>query len=438
MIVVIALVTTIVTAVGSYKMIPQYAATATLWVPASKGGGIGSGDILLNDRLINTYAELTTSRPVLAELERRLNVPAAEVKNSVSVSSIAQTELLQITVQDANSQRAADIATNLANIVIAQTQRTDAGRSLRVSLFAPAGVPSDPTWLGLLSTPYWREINIVLGFVISLAAGMGLAFLFEYLDMTLYTTEQIEAATELSTLGQIPIVKKQHMLPLLSGNSFHSEAFRYLRTSIFSDQNVSPQTLLVTSAIPREGKSTIVANLASAIAQSERRVIVVDANLRLPTLHEIFNLSTKVGLSSLLRQEVTLAEALQDSGIPGVQVITSGPLSPNAARLLDSPHMLAQIEQLKQQADVVLIDAPAVLAVTDAAVLAPLVDGVLLVVGRTQVQQEAVRAARWQLASINATLVGVVVNWANQDFNYGYRYTPKRSVHRRTKTHLKE
>jgi capsular polysaccharide biosynthesis protein len=175
---------------------------------------------------MNTYAVLVTSRPVLAELEQRLGIPTKEIRGSIDVEFEAQTELLNITVEDPDPELAADVATNLASIVIVQTQRTRAGRDLRVSLFAPAAVPEIPSWLGLLSTPLWREINIALGLIVSFVVGVGLAFLFEYLDTTLYTTEQIEKVTELTKLGEIPIVKKRQQMAALNGNTLHREAFR--------------------------------------------------------------------------------------------------------------------------------------------------------------------------------------------------------------------
>jgi non-specific protein-tyrosine kinase len=155
-----------------------------------------------------------------------------------------------------------------------------------------------------------------------------------------------------------------------------------------------------------------VANLAFAIAQSGRRVVVVDGDLRRPALHELFGLSNEMGLSSVLKQELSLDEAVQSSRMPGVQVLTSGPLPHNPAEWLNSPQMAALIERLGHQCDMVLVDAPALLAVTDAAVLAPTVDGVLLVVERTQARREAVRAARQQLVDVKARWVGLVVNRA--------------------------
>lgn len=403
-------ITTIVAAIGSRRMVPQYSATAILWVPASTGSGVGSGDILLNDRLITTYSELATSPPVLAELEQRFDVKASEIQKSITVNSVAQTELLKVTVLDPDPQLAAALATSLAEIVIEQTQKTDAGRSLRVSLFAPAGIPYAPSWLGILSTPLWRQINIVLAFVISLVAGLGLVFLFEYLDTTLYTTKQIETTTGLTTLAQIPWARKSGQNRSLNGYTLPGEAFRYLRTNALFNHVGSRQTVLVTSAMPGEGKSTVVVNLALAIAQSQRKVVVVDANLHAPALNGIFNLPNKVGLSNLLGSGTTLSEALQNSDIPGIQVITTGPLSSNQAELLDSPHIATLVAQLKQQADFILIDTSAVMVATDAAVLSLLVDGVILVVQRAKAHQEAVQLARSQLGAVSNKLIGMVVN----------------------------
>jgi succinoglycan biosynthesis transport protein ExoP len=297
---------------------------------------------------------------------------------------------------------------------------TEAMRANTVSIVEPAVVPQAP------SKPR-KKLNIALGVMVGLASGVGLVFLFENLDTTLYTTEQIEEATELSVLGKIPTARRQRQIVFFNGDSPQGEAFGRLRTHIFTlDHDAPLQTLLVTSAEPREGKSTVVANLALAIAQSGQRVIVVDGDLRRPTVHKIFDLSNEIGLSSVLKQEATLDEALQGGKTPGVKVLTSGPLPPNPAELLDSPQMTALIEQLVQQFDMVLLDSPSLMAVTDAAVLAPTVDSVVLVIGRAQARQEAVQTACQQLANVKTRWV-LVVNRAEQDGAYEYyRHTPNR------------
>jgi len=409
-------VTVTVVLVGTLMMTPKYVASTTLRVLTATGGSADwvEYDTMYGERLINTYAKIATSGPVLAQLAQRLGL---DQPPRIEVEALANTELMQITVEDPDPILAREAANALAETLVREVIRANT-----LAVVEPAVTPRAP------SKPR-KALNIGLGFMVGLAGGVGLAFLFENLDTTLHTTQQIEEVVTLSTLGKIPAAKRQQQVALFNGNSPQGEALRCLRTNIFAlDHDVHLQTLLVTSAQPREGKSTIVAGLAFAIAQSGRTVIVADGDLRLPTLHKTFDLPNEIGLSSILEQKATLDEAVQESNIPGVQVLTSGPLPSNPAELLDSPQMAALIEQLAQQFDMVLLDAPSLLAVTDAAVLAPVVDGVVLVVGRTQAQREAVQAACQQLADVKARSIGVVVNRAEQDGRYTYyhRTSPRR------------
>jgi capsular exopolysaccharide synthesis family protein len=178
--------------------------------------------------------------------------------------------------------------------------------------------------------------------------------------------------------------------------------------------------LLVTSAEPQEGKTTIVANLAYTLAESGRQVVAVDCDLRRPRLHATLNLTNEIGLSSVLQQQATLDAALHLTEFPGLQVLSAGPSTPKPAELLGSRAMTDLIGELRQRFDLVLLDTPAIAAVTDAAILAPLVDGVLLVVRRAKAREEGVRAACQQLAGVGARPIGVVLNRARQEGSYYY------------------
>jgi capsular exopolysaccharide synthesis family protein len=190
-----------------------------------------------------------------------------------------------------------------------------------------------------------------------------------------------------------------------------SEAYRTLRTNLdFASLDQALKTLVVTSAGVGEGKSTTLANLAVVSAQAGRKVILVDADLRRPTLHQIFGLDNERGLTTVVMDDSALASPpLQDTGVEGLAVLTSGPLPPNPADLMGSQRMGQVIAALAEQADQVLFDTPPVVAVTDAAVLATKVDGVLLVVSAGKTRREYARTAVQRLEQINARLVGTVL-----------------------------
>lgn len=204
-----------------------------------------------------------------------------------------------------------------------------------------------------------------------------------------------------------------------------AEAFRTLRTNLeFSNLDKSLRTILVTSASPEEGKSTTLANLAVTIAQSGKRVILVDADLRRPTQHQIFGLKSTPGLTDMVRDDALLANPpTQDTGVPNLRVLTSGQQPPNPAEILGSKRLSEILAALLENADMVLFDAPPILAVTDAAVLASRVDAVLLVVSAGKTKRENARKAQTQLEKINARVIGAVLNNAQPERGGQYYYS---------------
>jgi len=205
--------------------------------------------------------------------------------------------------------------------------------------------------------------------------------------------------------------KTNELITVAEPRSAISEAYRTLRTNLdFASLDRALKTLVITSAGVGEGKSTTLANLAVVSAQAGRRVILVDADLRRPTLHQILGASNEAGLTSMVVDEARLmAPPLQETGIPGLSLLASGPLPPNPAELLGSRRMAEVIATLAEQADQVFFDTPPIVAVTDAAVLATRVDGVLLVIGAGKTRREYARMAVQRLEQINARLVGTVL-----------------------------
>jgi non-specific protein-tyrosine kinase len=201
------------------------------------------------------------------------------------------------------------------------------------------------------------------------------------------------------------------LITLAEPRSPISEAYRTLRTNLdFAGLDQALNTLLITSPEPGAGKSTTLANLAVVSAQAGREVVLVDADLRRPSLHSLFGLSNERGLTDMVMDEAALQEPpLQETAVPGLQVLSSGALPPNPADLLGSRRMAEVIAALKESADQVLLDAPPVALVTDAAVLSTQVDGVLLVIGSGKTRREMARTAVQRLEQVNARIVGSVL-----------------------------
>ena len=275
-------------------------------------------------------------------------------------------------------------------------------------------------------------MNIILGFIVGSVGGIGLVFLFENLNPRLYTLDQIEAVTELDVIGKIPLIKRNSLSGLRRNapiiNSFaYRESFHKLQTKIVqqSKNGHTTKSLLFTSAVPGEGKSTVVSNLGLAMGRAGQKVIIVDCDMRRPTQHKFFGLPNKFGLSTLLNQQTMQIDVLQKSRNPkdpNTWVLTSGPLPPNPIELLGSAQMKSLIEQLVQKFDFVLLDAPAILPVGDAIVLSSMVDTIALVTRQTYCKEEAVRDVCKQLADTNTKMAGVIVNGAKQvGGNYYYK-----------------
>ena len=210
-----------------------------------------------------------------------------------------------------------------------------------------------------------------------------------------------------------------------------SEAFRSLRTSLhFLSPNREYRTLLLTSAGPSEGKSTVLSNLAVTLAQSGKRVVIVDADLRRPVQHKVFGLENGTGLTNHLVGENPLDEVIQESGVENLWIITSGPIPPNPSELLEAPRMRSLIQELRDGYDLVLLDSPPVLPITDAAVMASQVDGVLLVIRSGQTRVELAKEAKETIEKSRGKIIGTILNqvrYEGDDYRYYYYYGHDRS-----------
>lgn len=473
----------------SKNMTPIYEASSTLRVNQASNPAttVAYADVLTSERLARTYATLLTSRPVLEETASRLGIELDGLADTVSVTPVRDTLLLEVKVEGPDSKLIADIANVLPQVFIDRdreqqlgqvtqwregleaeidatladiartqedlktaddTQKTRLEGSLaqyrttystllasaqqaRISeaqainnlvVSEPAVVPEDPVRPRALT-------NTLLAAVIGAMLAIGAAFLIEYLDDTVKTPDDIERITGLSTLGAIARLKEtggtRQLIAWLRTKAPESEAYRTLRTNIqFSSVDKPVRTLLVTSSSPGEGKSTTTANLAVVLAQTNQKVIVVDTDLRRPVLHRVFSVPNNTGLTTaLLAGEAwTIEEHLQPTEIENLKLLPSGPIPPNPSELLGSQRMGHLIQALANEADIVIFDSPPVLAVTDAAVMARQVDGVLIVTDAGRTKEGALANATGELQKTGANVLGVALNRLDPRRGYNYYY----------------
>ena len=318
-------------------------------------------------------------------------------------------------------------------------------KSSNIRVVDPAMIPSSPTRPA-------KARNIALSFIVGLIGGIGLALLREYLDNTVKTPDDIETLSRLPSLAVVPAFSESNgngrrgLLKGVSSNGYDkrielvaqhfpksqmSEAFRALRTALLLSQaDHPPQVILVTSALPREGKTTAAANLAVTFAQLGDRTLLVDADLRKPGVGRLLNMTDGkyAGLSSYLAGVSSLdLVTVPHTSIPNLAAIPTGPLPPNPADLLSSHKLADAIAELRTKFKFIVIDSPPIMAATDAVILSVQADGVLLVVRSGETPKEAFTRTRDLLVSVKCRMLGVVLNAVDSsapDYYYSYRYYP--------------
>jgi capsular exopolysaccharide synthesis family protein len=361
-------------------------------------------------------------------------------QNLASAEEQLQNQISAIDEQITNAKAGTPVQTALANqeavlkTQLAQLEVNGAVTTGGVELVSPASAPKSP------SSPKKTEDGL-LGLLVGLIAGLGVAFVVDYLDDAVYTKSDLErVAPDVPVLAMVPMVTtwkepdKPFIITLSDPLSPVSESYRSLRTSLhFAGHDGSMKTILVTSPMATEGKTSTIANLGIVLAKAGQSVVVVSADLRRPRLAKFFGVSDGIGLTSVIIGDANLSDALQPvDGAPGLVVLPAGPLPPNPAELLASNKMREVIDALRERYDIVLIDSPPLLPVTDPVVLAQQADATLVVVASSQTKKGQLQHAVDQLVSVNARRVGFVLNGITRqggtgygyEYGYSYRYGP--------------
>jgi len=430
----------------TYRTTPQYESKARLFVSTtdqSTSDAYQGG--LFSIQRVSSYADLASGRELASRViaDLHLDMDAATLAKKITATVVPDTVILEISATDPDPAQAQAIAratsTELRDFVSQlETPPGQTNAPIKATIVDSADLPVAP-----VSPQPLRNMGLAL--VLGLLLGLGLAVLRELLDTTVKGAGDVAEVTETPVLGGIQFDSEAPKNPLISALSSHSprvEAFRILRTNLqFIDVDRDKKVFVVTSSVPGEGKTSTASNTALALQTAGQRTLLIDADLRRPQLAGLFDLEGSVGLTSVLLGRISLDEAIQEHTTSGLHVLTSGSLPPNPAELLQSQAMHELLKSVQDDYDVIVLDAPPLLPVTDAALVAAQADGAIVVVHQGRTTRDQLSHSMSRLSAVGARPLGVALNmvparrrngYGYGGYGYGYGYAPLEG--RRVKT----
>ena len=432
-------------AVHAFTEQKMYEATAQIFVStaAADSGSVtdlNQGNSFTQAR-VQSYTSVANSPMVTDDVVRALalSISSEALAGKITADAPANTVLINLHVQDENPDLAAQLANTVAarfSIVIQDLEQTSAaGQSpIKLTVTHPASAPSVPVSPNV-------KIDLALGVLVGLGLGLGLAFLREVLENTVKDPSELADVSGLPVLGVVPWDKRAPETPLSFRADAHgsrSEGYRQIRTNLqFVDIDNPPRLIAITSAMPGEGKTHTALNLAAALAEAGRRVCLVEADLRRPTLAAALGLVSDVGLTSVLIARAEVGDVLQVVN-DNLVVLVAGQVPPNPSELLNSDAFRRTLATLRETADVVIIDTAPLLPVADGAQTAALAEATLLTVRAAKTTREQISRAVETLANVGVTPVGAVLSMAPHrrggTYSYYYEdYRPLRQGHSASK-----
>ena len=403
-------------AVVTLLMTPSYTATTRLFFGVEGSGSaaeLAQGSTFAEKQMIS-YAEVATSPLVLNSVIDRLGLPVAAgaLAGRVTAAVPSDTVILEVSVTDADAEQAARIAnavgSKLSDVAAGLSpERADGTQAVRATTLAPAVAPARP------SSPSIPR-NLALGLVLGLLLGVGGAVLQRLLDTKVRNDQDVRALTDQPLLGAIAFDDAVPTHPVMVTDQPHSapaEAIRRLRTNLqFVGVASGSKSVVITSSIPGEGKSTTAINLAVSLADAGTRVVLIDADLRRPSVANYLGLEGRAGLTSVLIGRAEVEDVIQPWRGSGLDVLPSGQVPPNPSELLGSAAMRDLLTKLEASYDVVLLDTPPLLPVTDATILTKLAGGALVIVGADRIHKAQLAESLETLETADAQLHGLVLN----------------------------
>ena len=408
---------------------PLYTTYTTIILTKSNetqtGTTITQNDILLNQKLVETYSKIIKSKLVLEQVisETGVTYTAEELSENVSVEAYENTEMLKISVTDQDPELAANIANSIAQVFSGEIAKIY--QINNISVVDVAVTPEEVSNNTL-------KRDLLLALFISIFGTIGVVFVVYYFDDTVKLTDDLEEEIGMPVVAKVfksdigsKNNRKVELLAQKYPKSVVSESIKTLRTNLqFSSVDEDIKTILITSSIPGEGKSFISANLAISFAQTDKRVLIVDCDMRKGRQHRIFKLSNSKGLSNLLIDDMTnLKDYINKTSVPGVHVITRGTVPPNPSELLNSKKNADLLRVLKAKYDVIIYDGVPCNGLPDSIIMSKLVDKVLIVSSDSMTPKSVLESTKKQLESVNAPVAGDVLNNVNRkNSTYGKYY----------------
>lgn len=388
-----------------YVIKPIYEGESTVIVGKDSMDEITQSEVIMYQDLIKTYSEIGKSRVVAENAIKNLelDILVKEFMLNLSITPKLDTQIIEISYKSKTPEIAAKGANALSQAFVEEAQKLLP--SVSVKIMDNALIPEEPI------APN-KKLNISMSFILGLIFSLGFAFLIEYLNNTIKNEDDVERHLQLPTIGVIPkenkmvnlIVAKEPKAPI-------TEAFKSMRTNLlFSMKNRGLKTLMVCSSVPKEGKTSVSTNIAVAIAQTGKRVLLIDCDLRKPCVHRHFNISNnQLGLVDVILQE-SKAEEVSIRIDDNLDVLTAGIANYSPSELLLSQKMKDLIKEVKMKYDYVILDTPPIIAFTDALALATEKIGVILVVNSEESKIDTCKKSKQLLSNINATIIGIALN----------------------------
>jgi succinoglycan biosynthesis transport protein ExoP len=419
----VTLVVTGIAAAYTYRETPVYTAQAKFFLAASKPTKAGQGAVVVTPSDLTTYVAVLGSPAVMDPLRVKLGLPpGTPIDASAAVTE--DTSIILVTAHSSNPQRAADIANAVGPALGAAAAQFNVllqttGQTVEATSVNPAGVPGTPT------SPIPSR-NLTLGLLAGLLLGIGIAFVRHTLDTKVRTEVDIKAFSPRPMLGELPVDRGKTSGQVTLDRDPHggyAEAIRRLRTNLqFVDVTTGRHSFVVTSATPGEGKTTTTVNLAIAMATTGMKVLLVDGDLRNPSVAKTLGMEGSAGLTTVLLGEAEVGDVIQRWRDTTLHVLAAGQIPPNPSELLGSEPMRELFDKLTHEFAFILVDSPPVVPVVDAVLLDQLTGGMLMVVASNRTKKRDMASALKQIVTVEAKLAGFALNFVPINESDPYRH----------------